>query len=101
MKNKLIKNTISKVVNNAKSRATTIKGKVVSAPVAKATVKSTPIAKVTKTLSFFDVIISIFNNYSMLKNIYNIIGPKFKIMAPIILVYYMFFLEDTLYFISC
>ena len=86
MKTKLLKSTVSRVVNSAKNKATslkTLKPRITS--VAKNTVK------VNKSFGIFDVILNVFNNYSTFKTIFKFLAPKYKLLAPSLLIAFMFF----------
>ena len=86
MKTKLLKSTVSRVVNSAKNKAKslkTLKPRITS--VAKNTVK------VNKSFGIFDVILNIFNNYNTFKTIFKFLSINYKLLAPSLLLAFMFF----------
>ena len=109
MNNKLIKNTISKVVNIVKNRANSLKSRITSALAGHALVSfalpfindkdngtHAAIAKKTvkvnnKTYGILDVILNVLNNYTLFKTIFKILGPKFKLLAPFLIISFKFF----------
>ena len=89
MKTKLLKSTVSRVVNSAKNKAKslkTLKPRITS--VAKNTVK------VNKSFGIFDVILNIFNNYNTFKTIFKFLSINYKLLAPSLLIAFMFFRKN-------